>query len=167
MAQWFDINYSQDGGPWLFLARVADPDPADLTYTHTPTTPGSIYTYRARRYDDVTGLYSAWSTLATVRAPYPPGVTPVVCAADDVATGRDTELHFAVEACQGIPAKAVIRLGYTGGIIEHEQESLFSEELDGTPDVRKDSRNGPITFTGQFTMHLSGDTLARFLPLVG
>ena len=84
----FDIERSDDGGPFAYLATI----PANATgFTDASVAPETAYQYRICAYSRVSG-FSEWSNLADVTTPATPPFTPNVTADFDFEDNLVPEL---------------------------------------------------------------------------
>lgn len=80
-----------DGAPWFSL--------------DSPTVPGQLYIYRARRLDNATGIYSGWSPYAFVVGPYPAGANPMYNYNVGANPGFVTKAGIAIEPSTPAPGQ--------------------------------------------------------------
>jgi hypothetical protein len=137
------------------LAGPLPDEDAGFSLSHLTTdTPavmaGHVYAYRARRYDDVTQLYSDWSPLAFARAPYPWRNETMDGILDSVVTGAKSELFIGLETYEGFAVKAQKRLNYRNGGFNVDLTTLFSQKLENTPAEFSQAVAGMANVAGTF-----------------
>lgn len=164
MASWIEIEVSTSGisdGAFEPLATVADTtlggSPSPVQFDHAPVIPGQLYIYRTRRYDDVTGLRSAWSCLVFARGPYPSesGLGTSTMCVNDIKSGHDTEIYIALEPCQGIPMKAAYTGEYRQGGIGRDMIRLYGQSLRKSTTMRRKVVRGRTVYEGSIQVEVT------------
>lgn len=168
MALWIEIQVSTSGieeGSFSALATIPDTAGAD-SFDHTGVVPGQLYIYRARRYDDASGLRSDWSCLVFARPPITGGISMPSCL-DDPVTGSRTELYIGVEPCEGLPTKAQYVVPYRSGGFEGNYARLTGKQLRNATTVNRKIVRGRVEITGKFEVEFTPEgAFARMLLAV-
>ncbi len=141
----------------------------DNTQSGTPPVqPGVLYAYRARRYDDATGLYSPYSEVAFARAPLFFKENSMEGILDSVIVGGQSEIGIGLEAYEGFAVKAQKKLEYRSGGPKRTINTLFAKPLVNRPTMRRKSAPGTVMFEGQMVVEVTPEggwllLLAAFL----
>jgi hypothetical protein len=122
---------------------------AHLESSTPPVIAGALFTYRARRFDDSTGLWSDYSALAFARAPFSFGdinmPAPLDGTLDTVITGASVKLGIGLEDVYGGAVKAQKLLEIISLQPGWTITKLYAKILRATTTMRSKVAPGPIT----------------------
>lgn len=166
MAVYHEIQVSVTGvtdDSFSPLATIADGVGAD-SFVHSGVTPGQLYIYRARRYDDATGLRSDWSCLVFVRVPFTGDRQMSSLCTERIPTGDDTDLYIALEPCPRIPMKARTVVPDTAFNGTPQMQRLTRAYLRNSTSARRGTLAGPASLPWSLTVEPSPES--GFLSLM-
>jgi len=162
------IQRSESGlGDAAFADLAEIPDDSPWQHVDDTAEPGHFYVYRARRFDDSTGLASPWTEItpaAMARALHPNCETAMnMTDTCDVLTGSDESLYWGLEPHEGLPVRPEWLLALVDAKVNRDHKRLFSRRKRGAHTLRRAVIAGQVVYTADFEVEVTPEATSQML----